>query len=1116
MAETATRSHVTHESPGSSQRASQPAAQSSPNAAEAIGAPVATGLALAGAGSGDPLLDPRLGAVQREAIVLHLQRVHGNAYVQRLLENASRRGRPSSPQPESRLLAGNRDRGERGPAAIERSAQGLVVISREAACPAPPEAPTPVAPEEDPKFRAVKGKVVKVAGQEKKHGPAKAKAAEAQAAAEGPSNEVPSQAAAGQVAEMSAKEPGAFDKQAFVEAVRQAIAKITPKTEDEAEEFKESGKAGQVKDEVGGIVKQGKEGSAKEIKETTEAAPDTSNAEPKPVTPMKPEDAGAAPGPIGAAKAVPSPKPPAATSLAHAECETDSQMGEAGVTEEQLKKSNEPEFQGALDAKKQADEHAATAPKAVKAEEKAVLGQAKADAAATAGAATAGMHDSRAGALAAVDAGKSGAKGKDEVKRAEIAAKIEAIYTAAKTDVQAILTGLDAKVDAAFETGEKAAREAFENYVDRRMREYKDKRSYADAVVDFVAGLPPEVNTYYTEGRDLYLTRMDGVINKVAGIVEGELNRAKARIARGKKEISDYVASLPKALQKIGKEVQGEFGDKFDALDQEINAKQDELVQSLAQKYAAARDAVDSRIKEMQAENKGLVDKAKDAIGGVIETIKNLKNMLMGVLAKAAGVIDKIIADPIAFLGNLVNAIKTGLNQFVGNIATHLKNGLMGWLLGELAGAGITLPKSLDFKGILDLVMQVMGLTYNAIRARAVKIVGEPVVKKLEQVAEVFKVLITEGPAGLWKWIVDKVSNLADTVLGGIKDLVITKVITAGITWLISLLNPASAFVKACKMIYDVIMFFVERGSQIMSLVNAIIDGVGAIASGSIGAAANLVENALGKALPVAISFLASLLGLGGLSEKIKKIIEAVQKPVGKAVDAVINFAVKGFKKVVGAIGGLFKGKDKKGKQPDERKPEQKEAAEKAAVKDAEKLLDAPEATPATVRAGLPKIKTSHKLTSIALDEAGDNKYRVTALISRAVSDPKTLTQLVAVQCPINAAKYAGAEFEFKDPKIAKKYKPLYFTKLGFPDFAPFAIASVTIKMHGNRSYRRPDGDFGNANEKAGYPRNHEHPNHTWHHKEDRKTMELIPWDLHDAVRHSGGCWVIAYLGEKK
>ena len=47
--------------------------------------------------------------------------------------------------------------------------------------------------------------------------------------------------------------------------------------------------------------------------------------------------------------------------------------------------------------------------------------------------------------------------------------------------------------------------------------------------------------------------------------------------------------------------------------------------------------------------------------------------MLLGVLAKAADVIGDIIADPIGFLGNLVDGVKAGLSSFVGNIATHLR-----------------------------------------------------------------------------------------------------------------------------------------------------------------------------------------------------------------------------------------------------------------------------------------------------------------------------------------------------------------------------------------------------------------------------------------------------------
>src|SRR5882672_2688176 len=72
-----------------------------------------------------------------------------------------------------------------------------------------------------------------------------------------------------------------------------------------------------------------------------------------------------------------------------------------------------------------------------------------------------------------------------------------------------------------------------------------------------------------------------------------------------------------------------------------------------------------------------------------------------------------------------------------------------------------------------------------------------------------------------------------------------------------------------------------------------------------------MVENALAKAIPVAIGFLASLLGLGDISGTIKKTIEKAQAPVNTAIDWVINQAVKLVKAAGGFIKGLFGGKEK-------------------------------------------------------------------------------------------------------------------------------------------------------------------------------------------------------------
>ncbi len=334
-----------------------------------------------------------------------------------------------------------------------------------------------------------------------------------------------------------------------------------------------------------------------------------------------------------------------------------------------------------------------------------------------------------------------------------------------------------------------------------------------------------------------------------------------------------------------------------------MTANKNQLINNLAQKYNEKLQTVDSRIEELKAANQGLVSKATNAMTGVINTINKLKEMLLSVLSKAAGVIGNIIQDPIGFLGNLISGIKQGFENFAGNITNHLQSGLIGWLTGTLGPMGIQLPDDIfSLPGIFSLTAQVLGLTFNHIRGKAVKRFGEPVVAGMEQSVEVFQVLRDRGAMGLWEQVQEQFSDLKETVIGEIKNMVVTQVITAGVKWIIGLLNPASAFVKAAMAIYDIIMFFVNRGSQVLELVNSIVDAVAAIASGAVGGAAKLVENALSRALPVVIGFMASLLGVGGLAKKVEKIIGRIRQRIDKAIDKILLKAKK-----------LFKGKKGKG-----------------------------------------------------------------------------------------------------------------------------------------------------------------------------------------------------------
>jgi hypothetical protein len=815
-----------------------------------------------------------------------------------------------------------------------------------------PDYVAPKSPTEDPAFQSVAGQAKAVAAAEKTRAPATTKAAEAAKAAESPAAELEGKAQDKQVGKMDQAETPGFDAAAFKAKLMQRISAMAPKSAKEADEFKENDKLGGLKDEMQGTATTEQEKAKGPMEAAAVAAPDSGSVEPKPATPLQPEEAGPEPALAAAANAAPKPRGQGEVEapLQAGSRSLDQQMAEADITEAQLAKSNEPEFETAVAAKKEAQTDAKTAPEALRQEEQEQLAGAQADAETTAQEKTADMHADRSQILAQVGDQQQQGKSEDEQKRAEVGAHIRTIYEETKTKVEAILDGLDQEVSDIFNPGAEAAKKAFEAYVDAEMEAYKQERyggwlGWARWAKDKIKGMPSEVNAFYVTGRQLFIQKMDAVIDNVVALIGRRLTEAKAEIANGQKRIKEYVNQLPADLQAVGQEAAQDIQGQFDQLEQDVDAKQGELIDSLAQQYQENLQAVDARIEEMKAANRGLVDKALDAIGGAIKTILELKNMLLGVLARVADAVGKIIKDPIGFLGSLISGVKQGLNNFVGNIGSHLKKGLIGWLTGAVAEAGINLPEKFDLPGIFQLVMQLLGLSFEKIMAKVAqvlgfdvtavygqimeivgiyqeeglaglakfglaKLIGQERVEALMQVVELFQALMSGSFGKLWGLIKEHLTNLKEMVFGKIQEFVAERVIKAGITWVISLFNPAGAFIKACKMIYDVIMFFVERGKQIMSLVNAVIDSVAAIASGNISTAASFIEQSLAKAIPVAISFLSSLLGLGNISQKVQEIIQSVRGLVDNALNAILNSKpvqlVAGFiKKVIGKMKNL-------------------------------------------------------------------------------------------------------------------------------------------------------------------------------------------------------------------
>lgn len=281
---------------------------------------------------------------------------------------------------------------------------------------------------------------------------------------------------------------------------------------------------------------------------------------------------------------------------------------------------------------------------------------------------------------------------------------------------------------------------------------------------------------------------------------------------------------------------------------------------------------------------------------------------VMPYIRKAQGAFRSILENPIGFVGNLVRAGKLGFQMFGKNIVKHLRTALVKWITGPLGDAGVYIPQSFSLVEIIKLVLSVLGLTWDNIRTKLLKILPEPVLVVLEKSASVLVTLVTEGPAAAWEQIKAELSELKATLIAEVTKMVSTEIVKAAVFKVASMLNPAGAVIQAILSIYNTIMFFVERMSQIAATVGAFVNSVAAIAAGQVQSAAAKVEQTMARTLVVVISFLARFAGIGGIPNKIVGIINRIRKPIDKGLDRIVGWLGKMLKKVIGGIKNAIKG----------------------------------------------------------------------------------------------------------------------------------------------------------------------------------------------------------------
>ncbi|MCP4117495.1 MAG: DUF4157 domain-containing protein [Desulfobacteraceae bacterium] len=586
----------------------------------------------------------------------------------------------------------------------------------------------------------------------------------------------------------------------------------------------------------------------------------------------------------------------------------------------------------------------------------------------------------------------------------------------------------------------------------RELKKKSRKKSWWDRVKDAVKSVVKAI----TKVIDVIFTALR---KAVKFIIETAKKAALAVIEAGRKWIVDKLNKFRKWLKdKVTKYIGKVFPELAKRINKAIDKVVDKAIQGVNKVAAALKKGVealanalgkvlDKILSVFQTALKATVqiagavltgdfaEAAKIAFYATCDILGINPKSIMDFMERAGEQLGKIFKSPSKFFNNVAKGVKKGINQFKGNIKKHLLNGLITWLTGAMGDIRITLPEKFDLKGIFSLVMQILGLTYDNIRAKLVKKLGpkgERIVGMLEKSFTLVKDLMAKGPIALWDRLKKKLSGLKAQVMEGIRNVVIEKIVKAGVLWLISLLNPVSALLKAIKMLYDIVMFFIERWNSIVAFAQSVWNSVSALANGQIGKAANAVEQALARAIPMILGLLASLLGLGGIGKSVQKAIRKIRKPIDLAIEKILGF-------IIGKGKALFMKMTGKGKEKEKQTPEEREKNKKAAEKKIRAIMTKG-TTLGKFRKTIPGLKKKYKVRDIKIMEGFDVKV--------INSDPSLIEVAVAHELGLTKkGKLVEARATGKGPAGKPKYdKPKPREEFTFGSFNARADHPETLK----------------------------------------------------------------------
>ncbi len=288
--------------------------------------------------------------------------------------------------------------------------------------------------------------------------------------------------------------------------------------------------------------------------------------------------------------------------------------------------------------------------------------------------------------------------------------------------------------------------------------------------------------------------------------------------------------------------------------------------------------------------------------------------LLTAVLAKMELAWDTIKDKPVPFLKNLLKTVVLALKGFFKNILRHLANGVVGWITGQLKGTNIRLPSSwTDIGEVFGFVASILGLSLNHVFELMEQRMPKAVVDRMRQAAnflsgawEWISLIIRGDFKTFWQRIQQKITDLKNMVIDGVITWIMENVVGAIMAQLITTADPTgvSEAIMLLVDIYRTIKTVVQYMQQILQMVERMLDAILNIAAGVLQPAANLIEEAMDRGMPVVIGFIANLAGFGNVGEEIQGVVKKIRDKVDAAILWLIDKAKAVVDAVVDAVGG--------------------------------------------------------------------------------------------------------------------------------------------------------------------------------------------------------------------